>query len=94
MSFSDALNKAKATANPEMVQEEYAPHAQMTMVLQWLNGGYWGGRGGERGRAMHPWIFQLWDGAACETPGAGTTDLFSAVGILWTSGKPSHNNPR
>jgi len=40
MSFSDALNKAKAAANPEMVQEEYAPHAQMTMVLQWLNGGY------------------------------------------------------
>jgi len=27
MSFSDALNKAKAAANPEMVQEEYAPYA-------------------------------------------------------------------
>ena len=32
---------------------------------------------------MHPRVFRLWDGAARETPGAGTADPFGAVGILW-----------
>ena len=86
MSFSDALNKAKASAaaETEEAQEGDTPHVQMTMASQPHN--MEEGEEDEEEEKLHiPRSFAFGDqggGAGRETPGAGTVDPFNAIGML------------
>jgi len=86
MSFSDALNKAKAnaTAETEEAQEGDTPRVQTMTASQPCN--MEEGEEDEEEEKLHiPGSFDFGDqggGAGCETPGAGTVDPFDAIGML------------
>ena len=85
MSFSDALNKAKAVSGTEKTREGDGPRSQKTTASQpRKTEEVEGGRGG----AAYVEAFDFGDHgdvAAGETPGAGTVDLLdvSMLGNLW-----------
>jgi len=81
MSFSDALNKAKAAAETEKAREEDAPQAQTTMTASQPRNM----EEDEEEELRMPGSFDFGDqggGTAGEAPGAGTVDPFDAVGML------------
>ena len=87
MSFSDALNKAKAKAAAETkeAREGDAPCAQTTAASQLRNTEEDEKDDDEEEELHMPGSFDFGDqggGAARETPGASTVDPFDAVGVL------------
>jgi len=87
MSFSDALNKAKAKAAAETEEacEGDAPHAQMTAAASQLCNMEEEDEDEEEEELCIPGSFVFGDqggGAGRETLGAGTVDPFDAVGML------------
>ena len=86
MSFSDALNKAKAkaTAETEGAWEGDASRAQ-TATASWPRNMEEEEEDGEEEELRIPGAFDVGDqggGAGHETPGASTVDPFNAVGML------------
>jgi len=87
MSFSDALNKAKAkaAAETEEAREGDAPRAQTTTAASQPRSMEEDEEDEEEEELRIPGSFDFGDqggGAGRETPGAGTVDPFDAVGML------------
>jgi len=88
MSFSDALNKAKAkaAAETEEAREGNAPRAQTTTTASQPRNMEEDEEDEEEEELRMPGSFDFGDqgggAAAGETPGAGTVDPFDAVGML------------
>jgi len=87
MSFSDALNKAKAkaAAETEEAQEGGAPRAQTTTAVSQPHNMEEEDKDKEEEKLHIPGSFDFGDqggGAGRETPGAGTVDPFDAIGML------------
>ena len=87
MTFSDALNKAKAVDEAEKAREgDTAPHAQAAAASQPCNAQEDDEDDEAELRMPGSSDFGLTDhgpGGACETPGAGTVDLYGSLFPLY-----------